>query len=126
MTYTSRMLTLLLLCTITSLGAFACGGSLDEEDKTAAAARTTTVVIASMKYSPTELTIARGGTITWSNTANQQHIVEITDGSGKEVARKVLNAGESYTHTFGAAGTYKFSDPGFASFAALKGTVTVK
>lgn len=123
---TLRLITMTLLLALTSFGAFACGGMNDDVDNTAAATRTTTVVIGGMKYTPQEITVARGGTVTWSNTANQQHIVSVKDSSGKEVGRKALNQGEEFTHTFAEPGTYSFMDPGHSSFAALKGTVTVK
>lgn len=61
------------------------------------------VRIEDFTFFPPELTIAKGGTITWSNKDTNQHTVASGDfASGK------LSQGQTFSHTFNEAGTYDY------------------
>ena len=51
------------------------------------------------------ITIAAGTTVSWTNDEGLQHTVTSTDLS---VESPYLSAGDSWSHTFGAAGRYSF------------------
>jgi copper-containing nitrite reductase len=73
-------------------------------------------------YSPQTITVVIGvnNTVTWINNDDAPHTVTATDGSFNSGN---LNAGQSWTHTFIAAGTYTY----YCSYHPwMKGTVVVK
>ena len=73
-----------------------------------------------LKFEPPTLTVARGTSVTWRNASQLVHTV--TDDASKAAnAANVqlpagaqawdsgdLNAGQTFTHTFDVAGTYKY------------------
>jgi plastocyanin len=73
-------------------------------------------------YSPATLTVVIGvnNTVTWVNNDNVPHTVTATDGSFNSGN---LNAGQSWSHTFTAPGTYTYD---CAYHPWMKGTIIVK
>jgi plastocyanin len=71
---------------------------------TTPAPRQASVSIGDDFFRPGNVTIATGGTVTWTNGGNSPHTVTGTGGfdSGN------LNGGQKYTHTFGQEGTFTY------------------
>ena len=63
-----------------------------------------TVEIADFAFGPAEVTIAVGGTVTWSNTDNQAH----TATSSGNFDTGAIDAGTSASVTFDEAGTFTY------------------
>ncbi|MEO1273772.1 MAG: plastocyanin/azurin family copper-binding protein, partial [Myxococcota bacterium] len=84
-----------------------------------------TVTIASLSYDPATVNLQQGGSVTWVNNGNQQHVVRCRNDSGTEVFDELLEANGTYTHTFDMAGTYTIDDRLFSDFATLRGTIIV-
>ncbi len=71
-------------------------------------------------FDPATVTIAKGGTVTWKNVSSTQHTS--TDDPSKAVNKSdaslpagaqpwdsgLLNPGQTFSHTFTVAGTYKY------------------
>jgi amicyanin len=70
-------------------------------------AATKTVEIMGYKYTPADLTIAVGDTVTWTNHDSAPHNVVVTSGPEKFTS-PMLQTGQSYTYTFSKAGTYSY------------------
>ena len=83
---------LVALCAVVTAGA---------QSKPAAAA----VKIDNFSFSPAELKISVGTTVTWTNGDDIPHTVVSTD---KVFKSKVLDTDEKYSFTFSAAGTYPY------------------
>ena len=72
------------------------------------------------KFDPATVTITKGGTVTWTNSSSMIHTV--TDDPAKAVKNAdaqlpagaqpwdagLLQPGQTFTHTFDVAGTYKY------------------
>ncbi|MFH0973738.1 MAG: cupredoxin domain-containing protein [Candidatus Micrarchaeota archaeon] len=69
-----------------------------------ALAREASVVIGGNHFEPTEITIAAGGTIVWTNADNEAHDVEFENG----VASPLLQPNESWTHSFNEKGVFAY------------------
>jgi plastocyanin len=65
-----------------------------------------TVVISNFSYSPSTIIVGAGETITWRNDDAVGHTV--TSISGSELNSPVLAQGQTYQHTFSAAGSYPY------------------
>jgi plastocyanin len=63
------------------------------------------VDISGNAYDPSPLTVAVGTTVRWTNSDFVQHTVTSTTGA---FGSGYLNNGQSFEHTFGAAGTYNY------------------
>jgi plastocyanin len=75
------------------------------------------VTISGFSFQPAEATIAKGGTVTWTNDDSTAHTVKFA-GSESDA----LGKGGTYSRTFDSPGTYDYScgiHPG------MKGKVTV-
>jgi plastocyanin len=72
-----------------------------------AASATKTVKIKSTAFSPKTVTIATGDAVKWSNTDSKGH--QVVSNTGAFVS-PTIGAGHSWTHTFAAAGTYRYHD----------------
>ena len=69
----------------------------------AAPALAASVSAVDFKFVPKTITISAGETVTWSNNGQSPHTVTgATFNSGN------LNPGQSFSHTFSAAGTYAY------------------
>jgi plastocyanin len=65
----------------------------------------TTVTIDNFTFSPAELTVATGTTITWVNHDDIPHSVVEND---KKFRSKALDTDDSYSFTFTTAGTFQY------------------
>jgi plastocyanin len=83
-------------------------------------AATVTVQIKSTAFSPRSITINHGSSVTWKNVDTKNHQVVANDGS---FASPIIGPGKTYTHTFTAAGTFRYHD---ALHPSLTGTIKVK
>jgi plastocyanin len=89
----------------------------------AAAAAPTTKSVEAMgyKFSPADLTIAVGDTVTWTNHDTAPHNIVITDGPEKFTSPN-LQTGQTFSHTFTQAGKYSY----YCSIHPdMKATITV-
>ena len=78
------------------------------------------VTIDNFSFSPQNLTVRTGTTVTWTNRDDIPHTVVSTDGVFKS---KVRDTGEKFSYTFTKAGTY----PYFCSVhPKMTGTVVVQ
>jgi plastocyanin len=82
-------------------------------------AKTFSVAIQNNAFSPKELTVSAGDSVTWTNNDAMLHDVDIDDLAKSPDMHK----GETFTQTFGKAGTYHY-DCDIHPF--MKGTVIVK
>jgi plastocyanin len=64
------------------------------------------VDINNFAFSPAELTVKKGTTLTWTNKDSSPHTVTSTD-NGK-LDSKTLDQGESYSFTFNEVGTFNY------------------
>lgn len=80
---------------------------------------TAAVQLAGAQFSPSTVTVAVGGTVTWSNNDGSKHTVTADNASFDS---GTLNAGATFTHTFTAAGTYTY---GCDFHGNMRGTVIV-
>jgi len=71
-------------------------------------------------FSPATVTITEGDTVTWVNRDNANHQVLASKG---EFVSPILHRGNSFSFTFRAAGTYRYSDE---LHPRLTGAVVVK
>ncbi|MBF8289533.1 MAG: Copper binding protein, plastocyanin/azurin family [Chloroflexi bacterium] len=88
---------------------------------TDAPAGDTAVEIFDNGFRASNLTVAAGSTVTWTNIGDRPHSVRSTD-SGFE-GSDVLSGGGTYEHTFDAAGTFAYV---CGIHASMTGTITVK
>ncbi len=66
-----------------------------------------TVTMGGSSFSPTSLTVQRGGTVTWSNSSGISHNVTfITTGSPANIDNHTSGTSQ---RTFGAAGTFTYN-----------------
>ena len=65
-----------------------------------------TVIIQNFAFSPNNLTVKAGTTVTWINKDSTAHTV--TSDSGAFTSSGNLNTGTNYTFTFTKAGTYPY------------------
>jgi plastocyanin len=72
-----------------------------------AQATTHSVVIKQYAYSPASLSVDQGDTVTWTNQDSVEHDVKVTQGPAS-FQSPLLGKGESWSHTFSAAGTYSY------------------
>jgi len=66
---------------------------------------TAEVTIDNFSFSPAELKVAVGTTVTWTNRDDIPHTVVSTD---KVFKSKVLDTSETFSFTFSAAGTFPY------------------
>jgi plastocyanin len=85
-----------------------------------AAAATFTVRITSTGFSPRSLTINANDRVTWRNADTHSHQVVADNGA---FVSPILGPGKTYSHTFRAAGTFRYHD---ALYPSRRGTITVK
>jgi LPXTG-motif cell wall-anchored protein len=76
------------------------------KDKTAArAAANGAVTIKDFEFTPAEITVDQGDTVTWTNNGPTAHSATAPDGS---FDTGIFPAGESRSHTFNQAGTFAY------------------
>lgn len=79
--------------------------------------RTAQVAIKNYAFQPGDVTIARGGTVTWTNQDNVKHIVAF----GSDVSPQ-LGMGQTYSKMFNQPGTFDYM---CNIHPSMKGRVTV-
>jgi plastocyanin len=70
-----------------------------------AAAKSASVTIKDFEFTPATVTIAVGGTVTWTNNGPSTHTVTADDGSFDSGN---LSQGKTFSHTFQTAGTFTY------------------
>ena len=76
------------------------------------------VTINNRMFSPSEVTVSVGDTVTWTNASNEEHNVR-----GGPFNSPVLKPGNQYSYTFTKAATIRYNCD---IHPTMKGTVTVK
>jgi len=83
----------------------------------------TEVTISNYAYSPQNITVKVGDSVTWTNQDSVQHDVVSDDGVSNGPGSQLLSQGESYSFTFTKAGTYNYH---CSPHPYMTGTVTVE
>ena len=86
------------------------------------------VAIAGYAFRPKTLTVVPGTRVTWTNTDSDSHAVAsdshaVASDTGAFMESANLSTGQSFTHTFGKAGVYRYH---CGLHAFMTGTVIVK
>jgi plastocyanin len=81
----------------------------------------TAVAIEGFAFSPANIVVDAGTTVTWTNRDRAGHTV--TSDEGGELDSELLGRGETYAHTFERPGTYAYH---CAPHPYMKGLVTVR
>jgi plastocyanin len=63
------------------------------------------IIIDNFTFSPTEITVAAGTSVTWTNDDDIPHTVRATDGSFRS---KAMDTADSYSFTFAKPGVYSY------------------
>lgn len=78
------------------------------------------VEIKDFAYQPSDITVKKGTTVTWTNRDNTAHTVTADNGNGPD--SELLSKGQSYSYTFNEAGVFSyFCKP----HPSMRGKVTV-
>jgi len=72
------------------------------------ATETNAVDIQNSAFSPSNITVKKGSTVTWTNKDSLQHTVTPDDETAEFKASNSLSRNESYSVTFNTAGTYTY------------------
>jgi plastocyanin len=64
------------------------------------------IVIKNFAFSPSDITINVGGTVTWTNQDSMIHTV--TSDTGSELDSGNMATGQSFSHKFSKAGTFAY------------------
>ena len=100
----------------------ACGGGATTAKKSESptpAAIGPAVQALDFKFAPAALGVKAGETVTWTNAGENTHNVIASDGSFKSDS---FNKGQTFTHTFAAAGSFKYT---CTIHPTMIGTITV-
>ncbi|MBU2993480.1 cupredoxin family copper-binding protein [Octadecabacter sp. 1_MG-2023] len=87
---------------------------------TAQAQTTHTVTIKNMQFSPPNLTVSVGDTITWVNEDRVRHSAWESNGNNFDTG--LIGSGESASLTFGSAGTFDYR---CRPHGNMRGSITV-
>lgn len=79
-----------------------------KEKSTAASGGGPGVVMQNIQFSPANISVKEGQTVTWSNNESVGHDVTADDGSFKSGAAGGLMQGDSFEHKFTKPGTYSY------------------
>ena len=80
-------------------------------------------------FSPGNLTVSVGDTVTWTNNGGNAHTVTSNAGAPAAFQSGTLNPGQTFSFTFTAAGTYGYRceyHSNAAGTSGMVGTVTVQ
>ncbi|HEX5395430.1 MAG TPA: cupredoxin family copper-binding protein [Candidatus Saccharimonadales bacterium] len=79
------------------------------------------VTISNFSFSPSDISVKKGTTVTWTNSDSVQHTVTVDSGNDGPKSQPLSN-GQSYSFTFNDEGTFNYH----CSFhPEMHGTVTV-
>ncbi len=95
--------------------------TIQEEVKPTESESTSSVAIENLVFSPAEITIKKGTTVTWTNKDSVAHTVTADDGNGPN--SQLFEQGETYSYKFDEVGTFKYHCQPHPS---MKGTVVVQ
>jgi plastocyanin len=81
-----------------------------------------TVVIDNFSFSPAQLSVAAGSTVTWENHDDIPHTI-VNDATPRDFKSPPVDSGEKFSQTFVKPGTYRY----FCSLHPhMTGTIIVK
>ena len=83
--------------------------------------KTVNIEISGFAFNPRSIKINKGDTVVWTNMDSVPHTV--TSDSGNELDSKTLSRGDTYSHTFGTAGTFSYH---CNIHLSMTGTITVE
>ena len=86
------------------------------------ATATNSVTINNFSFSPNNITVKVGTTVTWTNQDSVEHDIVADDGISDGPKSELLAKGKSYSFTFSKAGTYTYH---CSVHPDMTGTVTV-
>ena len=95
--------------------------SKQQATPTSQAVATDKVTMQNIAFSPADITVKKGTTVTWTNNDAVEHTVTEDDGQTGPSAPP-LSQGQSYTFTFNQAGTFHYH---CTIHSEMTGTVTV-
>lgn len=72
------------------------------------ATATSSVTISNFAFSPANITVKAGTTVTWTNNDDVGHTVTADSASSDAPDSKSFTKGETYSYTFKKAGTYTY------------------
>ena len=99
-----HLLTVVLVSLIAGVLFLACSKSNNSNSNTTTT-NNNSVGISNFNYTPNSLTITKGTTVVWTNNDSAPHTVTADDNS---FTSGTLNKGDTYSHTFNAAGTVNY------------------
>jgi plastocyanin len=82
---------------------------------------TNKVTIANMAFTPPQITVNKGDTVTWANNDSIAHTV--TSDTGSELGSGDIQPGSTYSHTFNTAGSFQYH---CSIHPSMRGTIVVK
>jgi len=95
----------LVLSLALSLSCFACGAGSRKSASTGESAVSNTIAIKDFQFSPQDLVIPAGSTVTWINKDEEPHkVVEVNS----VFTSKPLDTDDKFTFEFKSAGSYEF------------------
>jgi plastocyanin len=74
----------------------------------AKAEKSVSVDIVDIDYEPREVTVAKGGKITWTHDGSLPHTVTKDEGPGPDFSSETLSNGDTYEQTFDTPGTIEY------------------
>ena len=110
---------------ISALFVTACGGGSTTPAPTVGgpaasqAGAVNAATIVDFAFQPSSLTVAKGTSVTWTNTASRGHTVTADDAS---FTSDTIAGGATFSHTFDTAGTFAYH---CSIHSQMKATVTV-
>jgi plastocyanin len=79
------------------------------------------ISIQNMMFTPSQITIAKGGEVTWTNNDSTAHTV--TSDTGNELGSGDIQPGSTYSHTFNQTGSFQYH---CSIHPSMRGTIVVK
>lgn len=90
-------------------------------NSTQQSASTNKVDIMNMMFSPSQITVAKGTTVTWTNNDSIAHTVTADSGSGPNSSD--IAPGQTYSYTFNDTGSFQYH---CSIHPSMQGTVVVQ
>lgn len=82
---------------------------------------TTNVIMTNMLFTPSQITIEQGETVTWTNNDSVDHTVTADTGNGPK--SETIKPGSTYHYTFNEVGSFQYH---CEFHSAMHGTVVVR
>lgn len=79
------------------------------------------VDISDMMFTPSQINISKGDTVTWTNSDSVAHTVTADNGNGPNSSP--IAPGDKYSYTFTQAGSYQYH---CSIHPSMRGTIVVK